>query len=40
MKNKLEKVENSLVAMKDKLEKVKVLNKKQQSHINDHFVLE
>ena len=30
---------NSLVAMKDKLEKIKVLNKKQ-SHINDYFMLE
>ena len=29
---------NSLVAMKDKLEKIKVLNKKQ-SHINDYFML-
>ena len=27
---------NSLVAMKDKLEKIKVLNKKQ-SHINDYL---
>ena len=30
---------NSLVAMKWKLEKIRVLNKKQ-SHINDHFMLE
>ena len=30
---------NSLVAMKDKLEKIRVLNKKQ-SHINDYFMLE
>ena len=30
---------NSLVAMKDKSEKIKVLNKKQ-SHINDYFMLE
>ena len=30
---------NSLVAMKLKLEKIRVLNKKQ-SHINDHFMLE
>ena len=30
---------NSLVAMKDKLEKMRVLNKKQ-SHINDYFMLE
>ena len=33
------KERNSLVAMKDKLEKIKVLNKKQ-SHINDYFMLE
>ena len=30
---------NSLVAMKDKLENIKVLNKKQ-SHINHYFMLE
>ena len=30
---------NSLVAMKDKLEKIRVLNKKQ-SHSNDYFMLE
>ena len=30
---------NSLVAMKLKLEKIRVLNKKQ-IHINDHFMLE
>ena len=30
---------NSLVAMKAKLEKMRVLNKKQ-SHINDYFMLE
>ena len=30
---------NSLVAMKFKLEKIRVLNKKQ-SHISDHFMLE
>ena len=30
---------NSLVAMKDKLEKIRVLNKKQ-SHITDYFKLE
>ena len=30
---------NSLVAMKDKLQKIRVLNKKQ-SHINDYFMLE
>ena len=30
---------NSLVAMKDKLEKMKVLNK-NQNHINDYFMLE
>ena len=30
---------NALVAMKDKLEKIRVLNKKQ-SHINDYFMLE
>ena len=30
---------NFLVAMKDKLEKIRVLNKKQ-SHINDYFMLE
>ena len=30
---------NSLVARKDKLEKIKVLNKKQ-SHINDYFMSE
>ena len=30
---------NSLVVMKDKLEKIRVLNKKQ-SHINDYFMLE
>ena len=30
---------NSLVAMKDKLAKIRVLNKKQ-SHINDYFMLE
>ena len=30
---------NSLVAMKDKLEKIRVLNKKQ-SHINGYFMLE
>ena len=30
---------NSLVAMKNKLEKIKVLNKKK-SHINDYFMLE
>ena len=30
---------NSLVAIEDKLEKVRVLNKKQ-SHINDYFMLE
>ena len=30
---------NSLVAMKDKLEKIRVLNK-TQSHINDYFMLE
>ena len=30
---------NSLVAMKDKLEKIRVLNKKQ-NHINDYFMLE
>ena len=30
---------NSLVSMKDKLEKIRVLNKKQ-SHINDYFMLE
>ena len=30
---------NSLVAMKDELEKMRVLNKKQ-SHINDYFMLE
>ena len=30
---------NSLVAMKDKLEKIKVLNK-NQNHINDYFMLE
>ena len=29
---------NSFVAMKDKLEKIKVLNKKQ-SHINNYFML-
>ena len=33
------KERNSLVAMKDKLEKIRVLNKKQ-SHINDYFMLE
>ena len=30
---------NSLVAMKDRLEKIRVLNKKQ-NHINDYFMLE
>ena len=30
---------NSLAAMKDKLEKIKVQNKKQ-SHINNYFILE
>ena len=30
---------NSLVVMKDKLEKIRLLNKKQ-SHINDYFMLE
>ena len=30
---------NSLVTMKDKFEKIRVLNKKQ-SHINDYFMLE
>ena len=30
---------NSLVAMKNKLEKIRVLNKRQ-SHINDYFMLE
>ena len=30
---------NSLVAMKYKLEKIRVLNK-EQSHINDYFMLE
>ena len=30
---------NSLVAMKFKLEKIRVLNKKQ-SHISDHFMLQ
>ena len=30
---------NFLVAMKDKLEKITVLNKKE-SHINDDFILE
>ena len=30
---------NFLVAMKDKLEKIRALNKKQ-SHINDYFMLE
>ena len=30
---------NSLVAMKDKSEKIKVLNK-NQNHINDYFMLE
>ena len=30
---------NSLVAMKDKLEEIRVLNKKK-SHTNDYFVLE
>ena len=30
---------NSLVAMKEKLEKIKVLNKKQ-SHISEYFMLE
>ena len=30
---------NSLVAMKDKLKRTRVLNKKQ-SHINDYFMLE
>ena len=30
---------NSLVAMKDKSEKIRVLNKKQ-SHIDDYFMLE
>ena len=30
---------NSLVAIKDKLEKIRVLNK-TQSHINDYFMLE
>ena len=30
---------NSLAAMKDKLKRTRVLNKKQ-SHINDHFMLE
>ena len=30
---------NSLVAMKDKLQKIRVLSKKQ-SHINDYFMLE
>ena len=34
-----EEERNSLVAMKDKLEKIRVLNKKQ-SHINDYFMLE
>ena len=33
------KERNSLVAMKDKLGKIRVLNKKQ-SHINDYFMLE
>ena len=33
------KERNSLAAMKDKLEKIRVLNKKQ-SHINDCFMLE
>ena len=33
------KERNSLVAMKDKLEKIRVLNKKQ-SHINDYFMIE
>ena len=33
------KERNSFVAMKDKLEKIRVLNKKQ-SHINDYFMLE
>ena len=38
--NHLSKEErNSLGAMKDNLEKVRVLNKKQ-SHINDYFMLE
>ena len=35
----LSKERNSLVAMKFKLEKIRVLNKKQ-SHISDHFMLE
>ena len=36
----LSKVErNSLVSMKDKLEKIRVLDKKQ-SHINDYFILQ
>ena len=30
---------NSIVAMKDKLEEIRVLNKKQ-SHVNDCFILE
>ena len=30
---------NSLVAMKNKLEKIRVLNKKQR-HFNDYFILE
>ena len=30
---------NSLVVMKDKLEKIRMLNK-NQSHINDYFMLE
>ena len=33
------KERNSLAAMKDKLEKIRVLNKKQ-SHFNDCFMLE
>ena len=34
-----QKERNSVVAMKDKLEKIRVLNK-MQSHINDYFMLE
>ena len=35
----LKEKRNSLLAMKDKLEKIRVLNKKQ-NHINDFFMIE
>ena len=35
----LKEKRNSLLAMKDKLEKIRVLNKKQ-NHINDFFMVE